>query len=98
MPVYISHGEYYIVHINQLYQEAKDKILPVHILKVCGTPVIKAAFVPNLGTRSKWMVKLTPWSLYPYLPIEQKAGWAPESVWAFWKKDKAIPKSVSSSR
>jgi len=41
------------------------------------------------------MAKLTPWPLYLYLPIEQKAGWAPEPVWAFWKRNKAILKSVS---
>jgi hypothetical protein len=70
----------------------KIRLVPVHALKAYrsrGTvPLIR-----NLGTIWRW-VNFTPRPLYPQektpVPIEQKAGRAPESVWAVLENRKYL--------
>jgi hypothetical protein len=36
------------------------------------------------------MVNFTSRSLYPRVSTENDAGWAPERVWTFWKREKSV--------
>ena len=51
-------------------------------------------FILNLTSRCGWVVSFLPWPLYPWqrtpVPIKQEDGWTPESVWAFYRKEKSI--------
>jgi hypothetical protein len=51
-------------------------------------------FILNLGTRWRSVVSFTDWLIYPLestpLPIEWKAGWARESVWTLWRREKSV--------
>jgi len=69
-----------------------SKFAAVHDLKACGETRCTAPFVPYLGTRWRCMVSLVPWPLYfcgksPPLPIVKKAGWVPEPVLTFYRKE-----------
>jgi len=50
-----------------------------------------APFILNLGTRLRRVVNFTPWPPYPQegmpVPIDYKAGWAPQSVWTILKEE-----------
>jgi len=48
----------------------------------------------NLGTGWRWVVSVTPQPLYPregtLVPTVQEAGWAPEWVWTFRRKEPSL--------
>jgi hypothetical protein len=52
-----------------------------------------APLIPKFGTIVGLMFSFTPEESYPLLTlrIEQKVGWAPQSVWSFWRREKSVP-------
>jgi hypothetical protein len=48
-----------------------------------------APLIPNLGNRWRQVIYFMPRANLPPVPIEQD-GWAPQSVWRFWRGEKRI--------
>jgi hypothetical protein len=44
----------------------------------------------DLGTRWRWVVTLMPLGKEPPVPILWEAGWAPETVWALWRREESL--------
>ena len=48
----------------------------------------------NIGARYSGVVNITPPPLFTLevnpVPIEQEAGWVPETVWTFWRREKYL--------
>jgi len=55
----------------------------------------KAPAILNLGVKQVWVVSIMPWPLYHrgmrlhYL-FKRVNGWAPDSVWIFWRTEKSL--------
>jgi len=50
-----------------------------------------APLILNLGTRGRWVDTFVFWPLYAWgkkLQFPLEAGWAPESVWTWWQREK----------
>jgi hypothetical protein len=54
-----------------------------------------APLIHNFGTRWRSLVDFKPQLLHlsktTPAPTERKVGWAPESVWMFWRSEKSLP-------
>jgi hypothetical protein len=68
--------------------KAKKSDSPVFVLvmKACRNRGL-APLILNLNASWRWVVNITPRPFYPLeritVPINQEAGWTPETVWAF---------------
>lgn len=70
----------------------KEGEVSLHAMKACGTAeVYLHAF---LASALDGGVNFTPRPLYPrkrnQVPTEQDTGCAPETVWAFWRREKSL--------
>jgi hypothetical protein len=69
-----------------------EKIFSVHAMKAYSGSRGIAPLILNLSTRWRWVVNFTPQLLYPQkislVPIDYDAGWAPEPVWTFCRREK----------
>ena len=82
--------KYEDMHIYLLYATAMSKIFPVHAMKIYRRSRSTVSLILNLSTRWGWVVKLTPWLLYPWernlVPSEQQLGWCQSQFGYFLQK------------
>jgi hypothetical protein len=64
----------------------KGKVVPLHFMKAY---IGVALLVPNFGTRWRAKVNFTPLPLY-LLEITLEAGWAPEPLWTFRRRQRFL--------
>jgi len=91
-PLASPHTDYAI----PAHQDARTHthvVFPVHTMKGHREKRGIAPLILNPGTRWGSVVNFTPrllfyWERTP-IPTEQDAGWAPEPVWSFWRRDKS---------
>jgi len=64
------------------------KVFLVHAMKVCGE-WSTAPFILRLSTRRRWVIKFTFPATSPpsELPIDEEAGWTPETGRAFCRRE-----------
>jgi hypothetical protein len=48
----------------------------------------------HLSTRRRWVVRFTPWPLYPRVLFGYEAAWAPEPVWTLWEREISCPARI----
>jgi hypothetical protein len=68
-----------------------DEAFPFHAIEEHSETGGKVPLILNLGTRWKAVASFTPRPLYPskttQVPTEMEVGWAPEPVWAFYRRE-----------
>jgi hypothetical protein len=52
----------------------------------------------DVGDRSVYAPAVLPSYKAPQLPVEYDAGWSPETVWTFWRREIALILSVNRTR
>ena len=64
---------------------SKSKVFPVHTMKAFRGNRSVGPFILGLGTSGgeRWTSRSGPF----ILGKEQEAGWTPESIWAFWRRE-----------
>ena len=60
-----------------------------HSMKLCRGCSGIDPLIPNSGTRWGQVVNFMPWPLQKIILvlIEQEAGWVPEPLWTFWRRE-----------
>jgi hypothetical protein len=83
--------EYMMMHGLTNPKFKQTNIVPVHTIQ--GAGVLFQSLILNLSTKRRCVIIFTFWPLYPQerkpTPIE-KAGWVPEPVWMFWRREKCL--------
>lgn len=87
--VYPKHGVEFLLEVHV---SGKSWICFVHVMKACSWSRGVTPFI-NLGSRLMWVVSFTLWLLLHLgkeltVPIGWEAGWVPEPLWMFWRREK----------
>ena len=74
--------------------DRKEKLFPAHVINAYSGIRGKVLLIPRLGTAWRWVVSFTPRPLRPRerttVHTEKRAGWAPETVWTFGRREKVL--------
>jgi hypothetical protein len=72
----------------------KGKVVSAHTMKMYRRSIGITPLILDLGTRWRRVVNFTSQTLYSLgktsVPNEQEAGFAPEPVWTFWRREKSV--------
>jgi len=80
--------------VNENEKVKKTTVFPIYAMKTCRRSRGITPLVLNHDIRWRWVDNITSWSLYCRerrpVTIEEKAKWAPESVWTMWRTEKSL--------